>query len=136
MMRSAKLAAVVYAVLSLGGIGKGDAFLRIPETDRAILSTVATEYHLTPDQRRLLFAIRLAEAGGPGRECGVLTPAAQRFKGDHAKSLRLQAQYAAGTIRRRYTGDVVAFARIWCPPSVDPVGHRNWVRNVEKFLAP
>lgn len=23
----------------------------------------------------------------------------------------------------------------WCPPSADPVGHTNWVRNVTKFLS-
>ncbi|MFA5377666.1 MAG: hypothetical protein WC455_18090 [Dehalococcoidia bacterium] len=135
MKRSAKLAVVVYIGLALGGISKGDVFSRIPEADRAIISTVAAEYHLTADQRRLLFAIRLTEAGGAGREMGVLTPAAQRFKGDHAKSLRLQVQYAAGTISKRFTGDVAAFARRWCPPSADPVGYRNFVRNVEKFLA-
>ena len=32
-------------------------------------------------------------------------------------------------------GDFVSFmAKRWCPPSVDPTGHRNWVRNVKAYL--
>jgi len=112
----------------------GSPFLRIPEEDRAILSEVSQEYHLTYEQRRLLFAIRLAENGSDGREMGVLTPEAQRFKGDHAKSLRLQARWAAGTIRKRYKGDLEAFAQRWCPVESHPL-NRHWRENVRKILA-
>jgi hypothetical protein len=132
MGRTAKLAG--YIVLALCGHGKASPFLRIPEQDRAILSEVAQEYRLTPDQRRLLFAIRLAENGGPGREMGVLTPGAMRYRGDHTKSLRLQAKWAAGTIQKRYTGDLEAFAQRWCPVESHP-RNRHWRGNVEKILA-
>lgn len=139
MNRNERVLAVwVYVVLCLGnGVRAAEPFLRIPEADRAILARVAAEYRLTAEQRRLLYAIRLAEAGGPGREMGVLVPAAQRCKGDHKKSLDLQARWAAGTIRKRYTGDLEAFAERWAPVGAgnDPAGlNRHWVSNVRSFL--
>lgn len=139
LWRSAKLAAVVYATLALGGIAHGanHVFLLIPEADRAILASVAGQYGLQGESRGLLFAIYLAERGTPGREMGVMLPRAQRHKGDHAQSLRLQAQYAAGTIRRRYTGDLASFAARWCPLR-DPRDRRGlnrwWLANVRIFM--
>lgn len=137
-LRTYKLAGVVYAVLSLGGVGRGEeALLRIPEADRAILARVAAEYKLDGEPRRLLFAIRIAEAGGAGREMGVLTPAAQRFKGDHAKSLECQARWAAGTIRKRYTGDLEAFAARWAPRNSENDKQNlnaNWLPNVRRLM--
>lgn len=102
--------------------------------DAKILAAVADEYGLKGDARKLLFVIRSIEAGGSGREMGVLTKAAQRFKGDHAKSLRCQAQWAAGTIKKRFTGDLEAFANRYCPASTDPEGHKNWVNNARKAM--
>lgn len=29
---------------------------------------------------------------------------------------------------------IVFFAKKWCPPSADPVGHRHWVSNARKIL--
>lgn len=138
MKRTYKLAAVVYVVLCLGGISRGEVFHRIPEADRAILSRVATEYKLTTEERKLLFAIRLAENGPAGVEMGVLIPAAQRYKGNHAKSLELQARYAAGTIDKRYTGDLEAFSKIWCPVGAPNDKHNknvNWLPNVRRFMS-
>lgn len=133
MLRTYKLAGVLYAGLCLGGIVQGEPFHRIPESDRAILSKVAAEYRLTYQERRLLFAIRLAENGGPGREMGVLTPKAQRLAGDHAASLRLQAQWAAGTIQRRYNGDLEVFAARWCPAEAHAL-NKHWLPNVRRLL--
>lgn len=32
-------------------------------------------------------------------------------------------------------GDFITFmARRWCPPSADPVGHRNWVKNAKFYM--
>jgi hypothetical protein len=106
----------------------------LPPADAQILSEVADEYKLTGDLRRMLFIIRLVENGGPGREMGVLTPAAQRFKGNHAKSLRLQAQWAAGTLTKRWTGKVKDFAERYCPERCDPTGNANWIRNASALL--
>lgn len=134
MYRSAKLAVVLYLWVCLGGcIVKGSVFLRIPESDRDILAKVAAEYKLTAEQRKLLMAIRIQENGPPGIEMGVMIPAAQRFKGNHAKSLRLQAQYSAGTIAKRFDGDLAAFGARWCPPSAHPK-NRHWLPNVKQFM--
>jgi hypothetical protein len=117
-------------------------FLRIPEADRAILSEVAQEYRLKGESKHLLFAIYLAEGNEKdrarglldGREMGVLEPAARRYHGNHAQSLRLQAKWAAGTIQKRYTGDLEAFARRWAPVESHPL-NRHWRGNVKKILA-
>jgi hypothetical protein len=98
---------------------------------------VASAYNLTPDERKLLFTIRLVENGGPGREMGVLTQNAQRYRGDHAKSLELQASYAAGTIKKRYSGDLASFANQWAPIGVanDPTNlNKNWLANASKIM--
>ncbi len=105
----------------------------MPESDRQILAEVAAEYKLDGDARLLLFAIYHAERGGPGREMGILTTAAQRYKGDHAKSLRTQGQWAAGTIKRRFTGDLEAFGRRYCPPEAHAL-NVNWTRNVRYWM--
>jgi hypothetical protein len=96
---------------------------------------VADEYGLTGDGRKLLFVIRIVENGGPGKEMGVLTPAAQRYAGNHTKSLRLQAQWAAGTIKKRYRGGLKEFANRYCPAVSDPVGHKNWIKNATAYMA-
>ena len=63
---------------------------------------------------------------------GVLTQAAQRYKGDFKRSLRLQAEYAAGTIKKRFNGDLEEFAARWCPVGAknDPKGlNKHWLKN-------
>ncbi len=141
------LAVWVYVVLALAGIGKGAGQggtppagrSALPEADRAILASVADQYGLTGDARKLLFVIYRVERGVPGREMGILTPAAQRLKGDYAASLRLQAQYAAGTIKKRYTGDLAAFAARWCPTQgslteTERRLNKNWLRNAQHWM--
>lgn len=133
-LRAAKLAVVLYAGLGIGGIVQGaEPFLRIPEQDRAMIHRAAAEYRLTYEQRRLLFAIRLAEQGGPGREMGVLHPKAMRYAGDHRQSLLTQARWAAGTIRKRYAGDLAAFAARWCPRDAHEL-NKHWLPNMRAVL--
>lgn len=106
-------------------------------TEGQILNEVAQEYQLSPDETKLLYVIRKIENGGDGREMGVLTPAAMRFKGDSKRSLRLQAQWAAGTIKKRYKGDLRAFADRWCPVGAenDPTGlNKNWYKNAKYYM--
>jgi hypothetical protein len=47
------------------------------------------------------------------------------------------------TIRNNHTrwiklgkpGEFVSYlGAVYCPPSIDPVGHANWVRNVQRFM--
>lgn len=108
-----------------------------PLLDRVVLLAVSREYGLRPAQQELLLAIYKAEHGAPGRELGVLVPKAQRYKGEHLRSLYLQAQWCAGTIKKRYRGDLEEFARIYCPIGADndPKGlNKNWLKNVRFFL--
>lgn len=102
-----------------------------------VMDQVASEYGLSPAQTKLLMAIRKAENGRVGREFGVLNSQAMRFT-DPIKSFRTQAKWAAGTIRKRYTGDLEAFAKRWAPigASNDPSNlNANWLDNVKNFLA-
>ena len=106
----------------------------MPATEVEILDAVGREYGLTGDRLKLLFAIRKIENGRPGVEMGVGsdTPGhrARRYAGDFERSLRVQAQWAAGTIRKRYTGDTAAFARRYCPPN-----WHNWTRMARFFMS-
>jgi len=111
---------------------------RMPQRDQAILDEVADVYKLDDKSRRLMYVIYLVENGAPGREMGVLNNSAQRFRGHHEKSLRLQAMWAAGTIRKCYTGNLESFAKRWCPVGAtnDPDGlNRNWLPNARKIMA-
>lgn len=122
-----------------------DLAARMPIADANTLCEVADEYGLCSNARRLLYVIYLVEGSREdrdkglldGHEMGVLLPAAQRYKGDHAKSLRLQAQYAAGTIKKRYRNDLPAFAKRWCPTN-DPRDkqglNKNWLRNARYYM--
>jgi len=104
-----------------------------------IINEVANEYSLAGEARLLLFVIRKVENGRQGREFGVLSPAAQRFE-DHPDwrvSFRCQAQWAAGTIKKRFAGDLKAFADRWCPVGAenDPTGlNKNWYGNAKYYM--
>lgn len=102
--------------------------------DVAIALAVAKEYHLSPFQTHALLCIRTIENGREGREYGVLTREAL------ARSQRVQARWAAGTIRRRLhqPQDLTSFARRWAPvgASNDPDGlNRHWLPNMAACLA-
>jgi|GEM_PF-2406670 len=121
-------------------IGPASAYgqSRIPLEDRRILDDVARAYNLDLKSHRLLYTIYIVENGGPGREMGVLLEAAQRYKGNREKSLRLQAMYAAGTIQKRFDGNLETFAARWCPLGAenDPQGlNRHWLPNARKIMA-
>jgi hypothetical protein len=111
--------------------------IQIPELD--IINQVADQYGLEGDSRKLLFAIRKAENGRQGREFGVLTPEAMRYEKDPdpIKSFIIQAKWAAGTIKKRFNGDLDAFAKRWAPlnASNDPKGlDKNWLKNVKSYM--
>ncbi len=84
---------------------------------------------------RILLAIRLHENGGPGLEFGVMHP--------DANDLDSQAGWAAATIvktRQRWLRagrpfDFITFLGLrYCPPRADPIGFKDWVRNVKFFV--
>jgi len=88
---------------------------------------------------KILLAIRLQENGGPGKEFGIKHPRAW------GTNLDTQAGWAAVTIvntRQRWLRagrpcDFIAFLGLrYCPPEDDPVGFRDWVRNVKILSKP
>lgn len=103
-----------------------------------IINSVAKEYGLTPEQTKLLWSIRKVEQGRQGREFGVLTPEAMRFEnGDPIDSFTTQAKWAAGTIKKRYDGDIESFANRWAPVGAenDPTNlNKNWIKNIKYYM--
>lgn len=97
-----------------------------------VIDQTAKEYRLTTEEKALLIAIRKVENGRPGLEWGVAQDfpnhPARRFK-DGVKSFAVQCKWAAGTIKRRYRGDLVAFSKRYCPSN-----HANWRRMVKEMM--
>lgn len=107
------------------------ASVSLAKVDEAkIISEVALEYKLSAYETSLLFAIRKVENGGTGLEFGVAQNfpkhPARRYKNDPEKSLRCQAQWAAGSIKKRLNGNLAVFAKRYCPPNA-----ANWKKMVE-----
>ncbi|MCE9614027.1 MAG: hypothetical protein K8T26_07090 [Lentisphaerae bacterium] len=92
----------------------------LPPREVEILLSVGQEYGLQGRALKLMLVIRKIENGAAGIEMGVASNypehRARRYAGDLDKSLRVQAKWAAGTIKKHYTGDLDAFARRYCPP--------------------
>ena len=106
---------------------------RVGPTESAILHQVASEYELTSEERKILFAIRIVENGKAGLEMGVgdgiPNHRARREADNPAESLHIQAQWAAGTIVKRYRGKGLNnLARRYCPPNWD-----NWEHMIKKI---
>ena len=105
----------------------------LPAHEVAIILEAGRSYELEGEALQLLLVIRKIENGGPGMEMGVASDfpnhRSHRYAGQAAKSLRLQALWAAGTIRKHYTGDLEAFAKRYCPPKWDHWTHmaRHWM---------
>jgi len=103
--------------------------------EKAILLEVvhSPKYELNEDEARLLFAIRKHENGRVGLEFGIGQDAGPGHKARRSKnaraSLRIQAMWAAGTIKKTFNGNLMEFARIWCP-----LGPTVWYRSVNRIL--
>jgi len=109
-------------------------FALTKDEEKSILMSVVRQYELNEDEARILFAIRKHENGPVGLEFGVGQDEGQghparRYSTDPRKSLRLQAEYAAGTIQKRFDGCLLSFAQRWCPK-----GPQQWHRSVHKIL--
>lgn len=105
----------------------------LPIGEMRTIERVARDYRLDAEETRLLVAIRKIENGRPGLEFGVggadKHHPAQRYT-DGVRSFETQARWAAGTIKRRYTGDLDAFARRYCPPNA-----AAWARMARVIMA-
>lgn len=123
--------ALIMAILSHGG--QLDTQLGV-ETEATIIEQVAAQRNMNRTETRLLATIRRIENGGAGNEFGVGSgdPAhpAHRKAGDPSASFRLQCEWAAGTIERRFDGNINTFAARWCP-----VGREQWARNAAFYMA-
>lgn len=111
--------------------------LALSSVEEGIINKVADEYGLKGDARKLLFVIRRVEKGGPGKEFGVLVDEAMRFKDDPIKSLETQAKWAAGTIKKRYNGNLQEFANRWAPIGADNDPNNlnsNWFKNAKFYM--
>lgn len=106
--------------------------IELPESEQVIIAEVADQYELEGDARLLLYIIRKIENGRSGyAEFGVLHPRAI------GRGFRVQAEWAAGTIKKRFTGDLVAFAARWCPVGAtnDPTGMNvHWYKNAAFYM--
>ena len=99
-----------------------------------MLRKVAADYKLSNDETWLLAAIRLVENGRPGLEFGIGGPMnsghkAHRYR-DGVKSFRVQCSWAAGTIKRRYAGDLIAFGKRY-----NPTNAAKWSASVKQIIA-
>ena len=92
----------------------------IPASEWKMIRQIAVNYDLSDEATWLLAAIRRHENGRPGLEFGVGGPMdsghkAHRYR-DGVKSFYVQGYWAAGTIRKHYTGDLTAFGKRYNPP--------------------
>ncbi|MBM4155683.1 MAG: hypothetical protein FJ221_11745 [Lentisphaerae bacterium] len=105
----------------------------LPAREVGILVDVGEEYGLSGDELKLLLVIRKIENGGPGVEMGVGSNIrghrARRYAGQPDLSLRIQARWAAGTIRDRFTGNLESFAKRYCPPK-----WRHWTSMARHWM--
>lgn len=123
----------IFMVLSISTMAKD---IPLPKNEIKTINQVANEYNLTQDQKTLLFVIRIIENGNTPKEFGVLTPQAMRFN-DPDKSFITQARWAAGTIKKRYNGNLKEFSKRWCPIGAknDPTNlNKNWYPNAKYWM--
>ena len=133
-----KITRFVFLVLSALAIGRlGAAQGRqplLPEREWAMIRQIAVNYDFDEERTWLLAAIRKHENGRPGLEFGIGGPMknghpSHRYR-DGFKSFYVQGMWAAGTIKRHYHGDLVAFGKRYNPPY--PV---KWTNGVSSILA-
>jgi len=105
----------------------------LPLNEARMVEHIARRYNLTPEQTVLLAAIRKSENGGPGLEFGVGQDqpghSARRYKKSPVRSFLLQGAWSAGTIQKRYTGNLGAFAKRYCPKN-----SKSWEQNVHYWM--
>ena len=106
----------------------------LPAQEWTMLRDVATKYELSDEATWLLAAIRLHENGRPGLEFGIGGPMdsghkAHRYR-DGVKSFRVQCAWAAGSVKKRYTGDLTAFGKRYNPNNA-----ATWTASASAIIA-
>ncbi len=106
----------------------------IPANEWRMIRQIAVNYDLDEESTWLLAAIRRHENGRAGLEFGVGGPMnsghpAHRYR-DGVKSFYLQGYWAAGTIRKHFTGDVAAFGRRYNPNHAT-----KWTRAIKSLIS-
>ena len=132
-MRNSLTVLVLLALGALLPLGGRSAPLPLPDREWQMLREVASEYALSTDETWLLAAIRIHENGRPGLEFGVGGPMnsghkAHRYR-DGIRSFRIQCAWAAGTIKKRYTGNIFAFGRRY-----NPINAVTWSKSVASII--
>ncbi len=110
--------------------------IAVQDKEELVIRKAAERNGCRGDNYLILLAIRKAENGKLGCEFGVKGKAWNT-------TLDRQAGWAAATImaqRKRTPGlsdrDFInVLADCYCPPSCDPIGHRNWKKNVWYWFA-
>ena len=133
-MRHFILSLSVLIVGTILTVRPATAATTLPAHEWTMLRQVAAEYGLSAEETWLLAAIRIHENGRPGLEFGIGGPMdsghkAHRYR-DGVRSFRVQCAWAAGTIRKRYSGDIAAFAKRY-----NPYHATAWARNVSAVIA-
>lgn len=128
-----KILGILFVLAALILPATADAGI-LPPHEEVILKDVARQYRLSDYETKLLMAIRRIENGRAGLEMGVgdgiKNHPARRYAGNHNASLRLQAEWAAGTIKRRYNGDMTKFAQRYCKAN-----WRVWLKNTNYYVS-
>lgn len=105
----------------------------LPVNEAKMLERVSLRYGLSKEQTILLAAIRKTENGGPGLEFGVGQDQpghpARRYKYSPVRSFMTQARWAAGTVQKRYHGNLAPFAARYCPKNA-----KVWEKNVSYWI--
>lgn len=104
-------------------------FTALRPWEQRILLRAALDYRLDAEQRKLLCVVRLVENGVPGYELGADPKQARRWAGHPEMSLYCQACWISGTIKKRYTGDLRAYAERHCPLDAE-----TWYKNAEWWM--
>ncbi len=118
-MTRMKFRFLLWGALVLGVGGNLSAAL-IPRHEWVMIREVAVNYDLSEEATWLLAAIRRHENGRAGLEFGVGGPMnsghrSHRYQ-DGVKSFYIQAMWAAGTVKKHYKGNLVAFGKRYNPP--------------------
>lgn len=110
------------------------------DEEEDIINSVAKKYKLDDKGTKLLHGIRKVENGRQGREFGVLDSHAERYENDPdpSKSFKLQAEWAAGTIKKHFDGDLEKFAERYAPTkgATNDVHNlnQNWLKNMQSHM--